>query len=260
MMSAVACSVCQHPLPAGAAYCDGCGARAPLESTLQMNMQSVGGRSSSRESYPTAYADRTAYAEPPSREPETVESAKPPPVEPRRPSRGIRTLVLLGVLAFVLGAAGRLAWAAATSDNVPDPGEVVAQIPFDPNGTEATFDKGAGKVKVPAGAVSKPQTVTIYKQVIRDRVRAVPPRGGQPLVFPPGALVIYIFSPITIRLNVPITVTLTIPAGQRGLVFVTADGQIRVLPGVGTGRTVTLVISSFDFTRPGAITVRDDDD
>lgn len=189
--------------------------------------------------------------------PETVEFPKPPPAESRRPSLGVRILVLIAALGLLVGIAGRLAWNAASGE---DPGEIVAELPFDPQGSEHSFDKGAAKVNVPPGAVSKPQTVTVYKQVIQKRVRAVPPRGGQPLVFPPGALVIYIFSPITIRLNVPITVTLTLPAGQQGLVFVTASGQIRVLPGLGTGRTVTLVIRSFDFTRPGAITVRDDDD
>jgi hypothetical protein len=138
----------------------------------------------------------------------TLELEKPPPAEGRRRSRGVQRLVLLAVLGAVLGVGGRLAWAAATNDGeAADPGEVVAQIPFDPNGNEATFDKGAGKVTVPKGAVSEPQTVTVYKQVIPQRVRAVPPSGGQPLVFPPGALVTYVFSPITLRLNVPITVT-----------------------------------------------------
>jgi hypothetical protein len=191
-------------------------------------------------------------------EPETLEFEQVPP-EAARPARRRRNLILLGVLALVLGAAGQLAWAAATRDEPADPGEIVAQIPFDPSGTKATFDQGAGTVDVPAGAVSKPQTVTIHKQAVQDRVRAVPSTGGQPLVYPPGSLVIYVFRPIDLQLNAPITVTLAIPAGQQGLVFVSADGRIRVLPGIGTGRTVTLVINSFDFNRPGAITVRDDD-
>lgn len=176
--------------------------------------------------------------------------------EPAVRSRRRRTLALLFVIGLVIGLIAVAASGGLTPEEEEPPGELVAQLPLDPQGGDATFDNGAGKMTVPRGAVSTSQTVNVYKRVIPDRVRAVPPSGDQALVFPPGTLVTYVFSPATIRLKVPVTLTIRLPAGQRGLVFVTTAGQIRFLRGIGTGRNVTVVLRSFDLARPGAIAVR----
>jgi len=207
---------------------------------------------------PSPGAETSTTATPASRAPETVEITKPDSAKFGWPWGSPRTLVVLGILAVLLGVVGRLVWAAATAEE-PDRGEVVAQIPFDPNGTEAAFDQGAGTVSVPPGAVSKRETVTIYKKPIEDRVRAVSRGGEEADEYPPGTLVTYMFTPTTLQLNRPITVTLAIPAGKDGLVFVSENGQVRVLPGLGSGREVKLVVNTFDFTRTGAIRVSDKD-
>lgn len=168
-----------------------------------------------------------------------------------------RLLILASVtgVGFLLGLGGHFLWARATAPRVP--GTLVAEFPVMPGGTEATIDRGAVTLSVPVGAVTEPQTVSVYKQPVSDRVRAVPSGGGEPVTFPSGALTTYFFAPTDFAFKKPITATFALPERTDGLVFVNNSGKVRVLPGTGTRNAVTVSMTGFDFSRPGAITVRE---
>lgn len=260
-MSVTMCRGCGQLLPADARFCENCGVRRDDPPATHSAEQTDPGPLGAAVMAPEAPAAATApiQASEPSA-PVTSEPTAPlgtyePAATPQRRGR-LGYLALMVATGLVLGLIARATCSAMGDSGDEDPGELVAQMPIDPSGGEATFDGGAGKIRVPPGAVSKRETIKIYKRVITERVRAVPPSGGQALVFPPGTLVTYIFGPVNIRLNLPITIIITLPNGQRGLVFVTAQGQVRFLPGVGTGRNVTIVLRSFNLLAPGAITVQ----
>lgn len=236
-MSLTMCRGCGQPLAAGVSFCGTCGVRAAAvdsQSTVQAPTSAPA---------PAVYAQQTA------------------PVMPAQPAvygvpasrSGVRGMALVAILGLLLSVGARVAYGAMSSDD--GPGDLVAQLPIDPQGGKSTFDNGNGEIEVPKGAVSKPETVKIYKRVIRERVQATSPTGGAPLIIPPGTLFVYTFGPTTIRLNAPIIIRFTLPTGQQGIVFVTTRGQIRFLPGVGAGRMVTIVLRSFNLAQPGAVQV-----
>lgn len=161
--------------------------------------------------------------------------------------------IMSGITALVMVVA--IAGAVLSAPAPVEPaGDLVGQMPFGPEGGTGTFDNGQGKVDVPKGALSKPETIVVRRTVVRDRVTAQGPTGA-PLIFPPGALIAYTFGPITLVLNRPITITLRLPAGQAGLIFVTANGQIRFFPGTVAGQTIRLRLRSLRVGQPGAIVI-----
>jgi len=166
-----------------------------------------------------------------------------------------RPLIVVSVVAagFLLGLAGRFVWAMTTVPNAP--GTLVAEFPLMPGGTEATIDGGAVKLSVPVGAVTQKQTMSVYKQLVSDRVRAVPAGGGEPVTFPSGSLATYFFTPADLVFKTPITATFTLPDRKSGLVFINDKGRVRVLPGTGSGNTVTVTMTGFDFSRTDAVAV-----
>jgi hypothetical protein len=194
------------------------------------------------------------------------------PVQRRRWKR-LLVYVTVAVVGLLLGMGGRLVWNAATQEApvavpeaktaaVPEttpPGELVTRLALDPAGTEAAVDDGAMKVSVPPGAVETRQTITISKQRVLEQLTVDPWGSAPPVVYPPNALETYIFTPNTIELNAPITITLRIPPGRDAMAFVTGYGQVRALPGLATGRTVTMSVTNFQVNRPGVVTVREVD-
>jgi hypothetical protein len=164
--------------------------------------------------------------------------------------RGRHMAAISSVIALIVFAA-----AAAGAFTAPKPkpaGELVGSLPFGPEGGTKAFDNGAGKIKVPKGALDGQRTIEVRRTIVRERVTAQSPT-GTPLIFPPGALIAYTFGPITLVFNRPITITLTLPPGQGGLVFVTANGQINFFPGTVNGQRITIRLNSLDLQRPGAI-------
>lgn len=164
--------------------------------------------------------------------------------------KGGHLAALSAVVALILF--GSIAAGAMTAPKPKPAGDLVGSLPFGPEGGTQAFDNGAGKIKVPKGALDGQKTIEIRRTIVRERVTAQSPT-GVPLIFPPGALIAYTFGPITLVFNRPITITLRLPPGQGGLVFVTANGQIQFFPGTVNGQTITIRLNSLDLQRPGAI-------
>jgi hypothetical protein len=158
-------------------------------------------------------------------------------------------------IALVVGLIARVALGAMAPEKVTpeDPGELVAQLPVDASGGSAKFD-GGGKVSVPKGAVQGRKTINVYRRTLPQRI-TLTSATGTPIVYPPGTLVVYQFGPFGLTFLRPIVILLPIPPGQDGIVFVSADGAIRFLPGVGTGNTVRLTVTTLNFNLPGAVVV-----
>jgi hypothetical protein len=225
-MGAEVCRSCGHPLRAGIRICTNCG--TPIT---------------------------------PSQEPTAPPMPLSPPTDPLGgpASAGkvirLRTshLVVLGALTALL-LVGAIAAGALTSPDAPRAvGELVGQLPFDEQGGTKAFDGGAGKLKVPKGALDGPQTIEVRRSPVRQRVTGSSPTGTT-LVFPPGALVIYTFGPTTLTFDRPITIILNLPVtGQTGVLFVTREGQIRFFSGTVDGGTIRIQLNSLDLTDPNAI-------
>jgi hypothetical protein len=244
-MSLTTCRGCGQPLTAEVSVCGVCGVRVTEQTTAPVTEESQA------QFVQKTYEDLApAPAVPP------VVAAAAPPVATAAAANVIRLkgrhiALLSGLVAlFLIGAI------TAGAMSAPDPkpaGELVGQLPFGPEGGTQAFDGGAGKIKVPKGALSGPKTIEVRRTIIRERVTAQS-LTGTPLIFPAGSLIAYTFGPITLVLNRPVTIVLRLPqTDQGGLIFVTSNGQIRYFPGRLGGSTITLRLNSFDLSRPGAI-------
>jgi hypothetical protein len=191
--------------------------------------------------------------------PDVITSPRPvtQPIEPLTPVGKVIRLkskhlaVLTGLVVVIL--LGAIAAGAMTAPEPKVAGELVGQLPFGPEGGTKEFDNGAGKIKVPQGALDSDQTIEVRRNPIRQRVSAASPTGAQ-LSFPPGALVAYTFGPISLTFNRPITIILQLPAtGQGGLVFVTTNGQIRFFQGTISGQTISIRLNSLDLSQSGVV-------
>ena len=167
-------------------------------------------------------------------------------------SLGSRQVVVLSIITALL-IVGAIAAGALTAPEQEPSGQLVAQLPFDSDGGTKAFDGGAGKIKVPKGALDGPATIEVRRRPLRQRVTASSPT-GQTLSFPAGALVVYFFGPTTLTFNRPVTIVFTLPvAGQSGLIFVTDAGQLRFYTGTVGDGTITIQLNSFDLSQPNAI-------
>lgn len=124
--------------------------------------------------------------------------------------------------------------------------QLLTSLAAGPDGAKANL-AGGGSIIVPAGALEKPTTINIHKRSAEQ--------GNAPGNLPPDALYVYEFSPPDTALRGPIELDLPVPAGQNVSLFVTANGQSRILPAVVNGRTVRVSINNFDFNQPGAVDV-----
>ena len=238
-MGSAPCRSCGQPLRAGVRVCTNCG--VPVWS-----------------SDPPPAAQQPVSAGGVQTAPSPV--ITPLPTQPTEPMpaqgkvirlKGRHVAILSAITALFL--IGAVAAGALTAPEPKSAGELVGSLPFDADGGTKSFDDGAGKIKVPKGALDGPETIHVYRTVVRKRVTAASPTGTQ-LNFPPGALIAYTFGPVTLVFNRPVTITLPLPvAGQSGLIFVTANGEIRFFAGNVGGQTITIRLNSFDLTQPGAI-------
>jgi hypothetical protein len=173
---------------------------------------------------------------------EEIETTPPGPLraDPRR-------MVLLSIMVLILSFIGRVAYLAFTAGPQQE-GEILATLPVGPEGGSAKF-AGRGELRVPKGALAKKQTLTVRRAPIRDRIRALSPFGGSPIIVPAGTQIIYLFGPVDVRFLRPVTIVLPAPPPpQRGLIFVFSNGQLRFLDAAGS-RTVTIRVNSFDFSQ-----------
>lgn len=258
-MSLTTCRECGSALPSHLQFCPNCGVRidgTPFDS-------------SSVQAEPVPPVPPTGPVQPPAAvstvqqpaptQPSPVQTYEPSAVPPRRTE--MRRFVLTAVVACLLAFAGRMVYTAVTSEP-EQPGELVAQLPVGPEGGAVQFE-GGGKLDVPKGALKQRETITVRRSLMRERIRAVDPSGGPPIVVPPGTLFIYILGPVDIELLLPVTLTLPAPpAPAQGLVFVSAASRVTFVPGNQRGRTITVTLTSFDFGRGPSVFVnrRDSDD
>jgi hypothetical protein len=241
-MGSATCRNCGHPLRAGIRICTNCG--TPI----------------------------TASQDPAARIPTAPPVPQPPPTDPLGPATSggptpggppsgkvirLKTahLAVLGAVTALLlvGAVAAGAMSRPKEEVRTVSGELVGQLPFDTDGGTESFDGGAGKIKVPEGALDAPATIEVRRNPVRQRVTGSSPTGTT-LVFPPGALVVYTFGPTTLTFNRPVTITLDLPVtGQSGVIFVTRDGQIRFFSGTVDGGSIRIQLNSFDLSDPDAI-------
>jgi hypothetical protein len=237
-MSATFCRGCGQPVGATDEICANCGVRViPVTEPVTVPAG--------------ASAADAVLSTPPQPAPPIWSQASVAPPAAASAALGRRRVALTLVMAILVGLLARVAVGAMV--HKPNNGDLVAQLPVGADGASATFDNG-GKITVPKGAVSKPTTINVYRRTIDRRVTALSPTGGTPLIFPPGALIVYQFGPVGLVFLQPIVVILPIPPGQNGIVFLDQNGQLRFLPGVGTGTTVRVLITSFNVNAPGAVT------
>lgn len=241
-MASAPCRSCGQPLRAGVRICTNCG--VPVwQSDPPVTAPNPGGVA-------------TAPAQ------QVVEQITPPPTQPLEPISKVirlkpRHLVALSALAALL-LIGAIAAGAMTAPQEEVAGELVGQLPFDSDGGTKSFDGGKGSITVPKGALDGPQTIEVRRLPVRDRVTAGSPDGRE-LTFPAGALIAYVFGPVSLTFNSPVTISLVLPAtGQSGLVFVTQGGEIRFFAGSIDGRTITFRLNSFDLSSSSAIVITDD--
>jgi len=147
-------------------------------------------------------------------------------------------------IALLLGAGSRYMVRAI----LPGGGEAERTVvSIGPDGAKAELAGGASLI-VPADSLEKPATIILQKHDI-DQTSAAP----QDL--PPGALYVYEVTPNDATVRQPIELNLPVPENQVVSVFVTVNGQSRILPSTVTGQTARVSINSFDFNQPGAINV-----
>lgn len=149
------------------------------------------------------------------------------------------------VIALLVGAATRFLLGSFLPINAGN--QLLTSFATGPEGGKADL-AGGGSIVVPAGALEKSTTISVQK-------RSTEQRGDASSSIPPGALCVYELSPIDAALRAPIELDLPVPTGQNVSVFVTANGQSRILPAAITGQTAHVSISNLDLNQPGAVDV-----
>ena len=291
-MSIITCRGCGQPLAAGVATCGVCGVRVPEAQHAVIaggDGASMGTVTPAQPSVPVVPAAPVTPVAPPApavqyaatpavptaEVPTAPVPTAPAPTAPavdeqaqramieqtyaelssRQTQRNSnRRLVLMSVSALLLTLIARVAFSAVTSEPKPE-GELVAQLPVTPEKGGSTKFDGDGKIKVPKGAVSKPETITVRRTVVRDRIRATSPAGGS-IIIPAGAQNVYIFGPTALVFLRPVTIVLPAPPPpNQGIVFISANGGIQFINVDPRSRTVTIRVNSFDFARGPSVFV-----
>lgn len=228
----VACRACGRQLPGGASFCMACG--SPVSAV------------------PVGQHQTTVHSPAHVTQPLDEMTVPAHTAEPG-PRRGLGKRILVGaVIGLALGVVTRMLMGVLAADQAK--GDLVAQLPVGPEGGAISFD-GGGEVKIPEGALSERATIEVRRTTIDRQVQAIPPGGGAPMIFPPGTLVAYTFGPTTLVFQQPVTIVLPVPPGQQGFVFISANGQIVIVPGAAGIGTVTVQVNSFDFSQGTAVFV-----
>lgn len=259
-MTEMICRGCGMAVAAGVSFCPNCGirvSRASAEATAQTAPVSVGAEANG--------LGETATQPIPSAQPEAAVATAPvpvagpaaqhyteelgvPPMAAGHPADNRRRFVLAVVAGLLLTLIARGAFAAMTYEPDP-PGELVAELPVGREGGSATFGEG-GKINVPKGALTKPQTITVRRTVVRERIRALSAQGGPSIVVPPGTIFAYWFGPTDIAFLRAVTIVLPAPSPPaQGLVFVLANGRITFVQGKRRGGQISIQVKSLNFAR-----------
>lgn len=205
-MSATTCTGCGAPIPAGKQFCTNCGTR----------VQGSTDPSITDPSRPTPVTQPQ-----PTQPTPAYQQVQPFPTEPvippvRQSPSQARILAITAVLALVVGVVAAFMWPASA-------GELVADGTVGPAGGSVPFSDG-GKLEVPDGAVKQNQRFTVTKTENRKPARI----GG--MLYPAGALPVYLFSPLTINFSRAVTVILPLPAGAvAGRIYVISDGRLTLI-------------------------------
>lgn len=225
------CSSCGSTLQDGVRFCVQCGTPVPTAPPQPRPAASA----------PAAVAASDPPATDPIGHPPTE-----PLSQPATPSDRRRWEVTAGIVVVLALCAGLFA---AFLTRPGEAGELVADVPIGPDGGTISFGHRA-KIDIPAGAVDEPTRITVRRTTVDRRVRLRPPN-QPPRVFPPGTLIVFVFGPIDIVFNVPVTITLPIPSvGVPGLVVILVSGDLRFAQGtvdVSNG-TITIRTTNFQFT------------
>lgn len=158
-----------------------------------------------------------------------------------RPSQLALMFLAVAAASFLLG----LAVSAATRPRPID--ESLASREVGPDGDTIRFE--GGFLRIPEGALSGVETITIRRSTVSDRIR-VEGVGDDPLLFQPGRLVAYSFEPSDITFREPAELTFRLPEGARnGTVFARRGNTVVLLSGnVDVERgTASTHISDFAF-------------
>ena len=205
-MSAMTCTGCGTPVPAGKQFCTNCGTR----------VQGSTDPSITDPSRPTPVTQPQATQPTPA-----YQQVQPFPTEPvtsaSQPAASQwRIVAIAAVLAIVVGVAAAFMWPASA-------GELVADSSVGPAGGTVPFSDG-GKLEIPNGAVKQNQRFTVRKTANREPARI----GG--MLYPAGSLPVYLFSPLTINFGRAVTVILPLPSGAvAGRIYVISDGRLTLI-------------------------------
>lgn len=233
-MGATTCSSCGMPVAAGKQFCTNCGARVGSASGAPTGPAPTGPGPTAPAAAATAPVSPTGPPTAESPATQRLATAGPPA------GRSWRAVAIAGVIALIVGIVAALMWPA-------NAGELVADAPIGPSGGTIPFDDG-GELRVPRGAVDSTQRITVRKTTTRE-----PARVGT-TTYPPGALTIYLFGPLTIDFDRPVVLLFPIPPDADGArIYVIRDGRLTLIAVVRNddGRA-RLVVSGF---RDGRIVV-----
>lgn len=243
-MATTTCQKCGETVPAGMNFCRKCGNRV-----TDPGGQMAGAAGAT----PSGGAGAVSF-QPASTVPPVATQPWPPAETAGDPRNDNRRLVLIAILALILTLIARLVYSAATAEPQAV-GEIVAELPVGTEGGSTDFD-GDGNIRVPAGALDKEEVIRVRKAPIEDRIRVQSPQNGAPLVFPAGTVFVYIFEPFDLVFQRPVTITLPVPPGQDGLVFLSTNGNIVFLDGTQGNGTISVRVTSFAFNQGQTVVVR----
>lgn len=233
-MGATTCTSCGMPLAAGKQFCTNCGARVGGPSGAPTGPAPTGPGPTAPAAAATAPVSASG---PPTAEPAT----QPLQTTDPRGNRQWRAVAVAGIVALIVGIVAAVVWPA-------EAGELVADAPIGPSGGTIPFEDG-GELRVPRGAVSSTQRITVRKTTTRE-----PAQIGT-TTYPPGSLIVYLFGPLTIDFRRPVELLFPIPEDADGArIYVIRDGRLTLIAVVRNddGRA-RVVVTGF---RDGRMVVR----
>ena len=154
-------------------------------------------------------------------------------------------------LTFLVVAAGAflIGIAVASLSRAKPEGAIVASQRVGQAGATVRFQ--GGELRIPSGALGKPERIVVRRTVVDDRVRVRPP-GRAFQVYDPGELVAYVFEPSDLEFIRPVTILFRLGARDGdAATFARVRGTTLLLGGeVDAERgTVAVQVSNFRFDR-----------
>jgi hypothetical protein len=163
--------------------------------------------------------------------------------------RGIALPPGLWLVFLLVAAAGLLLGIGIAAATRPgSPGAVVSEATVGPDGGSVSFG-GRGVVRIPDGALDRPERIRVRRSVVAEQLRVAPPSG--PLyVFQAHQLVAYSFEPSTLTFASPVTIVLPLDRkAMQGNAFVVSGRTVLFLQGTvdPVAGTVTIKVNDFRF-------------